>query len=345
MSDRQPVLIVDAGGTLVTRTRPGLAGRVVRAVRAAGDDRPEAEVRAAVLTAPDPDACLRRLGPLDPRARAAVLAELTDDPGDAVILPGAEELLDTAARLGWRVIVATNAGPGTPPLPEPLARHIDTVVESRGYGMVKDDPRFWVRLREEEKVDARAALVVGDDLAADQRAPEAAGLQTRLVGGDGTATAALTAQLRAAGARQQEAAAVVAGRREHFAGRDMIVAPHLAPLVVRVTRARVRLAAGAAGTAAVVVRRRALPPAVVAASGALPDLAWLHLPRDRRPYQAPAELRALLDAEGLSLDVLSASDRRHALAMIREARSSTAVSERMADLVLFLRDRGKGGVG
>ncbi|GAB3838128.1 hypothetical protein [Dactylosporangium cerinum] len=67
MSDRRPVLLVDAGGTLVTRTRPGLAGRVVQVLRAAGDGRPERRLRAAVLTAADPEACLRALGPLEPR--------------------------------------------------------------------------------------------------------------------------------------------------------------------------------------------------------------------------------------------------------------------------------------
>ncbi|MFJ6200051.1 HAD family hydrolase [Micromonospora sp. NPDC092111] len=343
MPDQPPVLIVDAGGTLVTRTRPGLAGRVLHALRAAGDDRPGALLRAAVLTAVDVDTCLRHLDPLPPPARAAVLAELTGDPGDAVVLPGAEDLLGTAADLGWRVVVATNAGPGTPALPDDLDRHVDTTVESRRCGLVKDDPRFWQTLLAEQDVDPRTALVVGDDPVADRRVPEAAGLQSRLVGGDGTATTELVAQLRAAGSRPDGAGAVVAGRRERWAGRDVTVAPHLAGLVVRVTRARVRLTTGGTGGAAFVVRRRALPPAVVAAGGALPEFAWLHLPRDRRPYQAPADLKALLDAEGLSLEVLPPSDRRHALAMIREARSRAAVSARMADLVLFLRDRGKGG--
>lgn len=351
MSERQPVLIVDAGGTLVTRTRPGLAGRVVTAVRAAGDERPEPAIRAAVHTAPDIDACLRQFDTLPAQARAAVAAELAADPGDAVVLPGAEELLHTAAGLGWRVVLATNAGPGTPALPAELARYIDTVVESCGYGMVKDDPRFWTRLVEEEKVDPGMAVVVGDDLQADQQAPEAAGLQTRLIRDDGVAPAGpaglteLAGQLRTAGRCPEEAAGVVAGRHEHWAGRDMIVAPQLTSLVVRVTRARVRLAAGAPpATAAIVVRRQSRPPAVVGTPGPLPAFAWLHLPRDRRPYQVPADLHALLEREGLRLDVLSPSDRRHALAMIREARSTATISERMADLVLFLKDRRKGEV-
>ncbi|MEV6930146.1 HAD family hydrolase [Dactylosporangium sp. NPDC051485] len=348
MSERRPVLIVDAGGTLITRTRPGLAGRVVAAARAGGDERPEPVIRAAVHTAPDVAACLRTFETLPPKAVAAVAAELAADPGDTVVLPGAEELLDAAAGSGWRVVLATNAGPGTPPLPAVLAQHIDTVAESCGYGMVKDDPRFWARLVEQEQVDPGLAVVVGDDLRADQQAPELAGLQTRPVRGDGAAPARLTEltrQLQAAGRVPAEATALVAGRREQWAGRDIMVAPQLAHLVVRVTRARVRLTSDAPGaTAAVVVRRQSRPPAVVGASGSLPPFAWLHLPRDRRPYQVPANLHALLEREGLQLDVLSPADRRHALAMIREARSTTAISARMSDLVLFLKDRRKGDV-
>jgi len=344
MADRPPVLIVDAGGTLVTRTRPGLAGRVVQAIRRAGaTDLPERAVRAAVLTAADPDHCLRALDLRSPGARAAAVAALAEDHGDTVILPGAEGLLRTATDLGWRVIVATNAGPGTPPLPAELERHMSAVVESRGYGLVKEDPRFWRRLLDQEQVDAAAALVVGDSGTADQRGPEEAGLQSRLVGGDGVGLAALTAELRAAGPRPADATAVVAGRRERWGGRDVAVAPHLTWVVTRVTRARLRFTAGTASGTAVVVRRRALPPAVVAADGALPALVWLRKPRDRRPYQAPADLTALLDREGVTLDALSPSDRRHALAMVREARAGATAADRMADLVLFLKERKKSG--
>ena len=55
----------------------------------------------------------------------------------------------------------------------------------------------------------------------------------------------------------------------------------------------------------------------------------------------PVKLRTLLQREGLDLDVLSPSEQRHALSMIREARASGTVAERTADLVLFLRARTK----
>jgi len=345
MPDQPPVLVVDAGGTLVTRTRPGLAGRVVRAVREAegATGRHEAALRAAVLTAADVGACLRALNLRSPGARSAVAEVLVEDHGDAVVLPGAKELLRTATGLGWRVVVATNAGPGTPKLPDELGRYVSAVIESRVYGLVKEDPRFWTRLLSEERVDPRAALVVGDSSVADQRTPEAAGLQSRRVGGDGVALAALTADLRAAGARPADAVAVVAGDREMWASWDVVAAPHLDSLVTRVTRARVRFAAGTTSGTAVVVRRRSRPPAVLADGDALPGVAWLIQPCERRPYTAPASLITLLEREGLSLNVLSPSEQRHAVSMIREARAGGTVAERTADLVLFLKERRKGG--
>jgi hypothetical protein len=258
-----------------------------------------------------------------------------------VILPGAEELLRTATELGWRVIVATNAGPGTPPLPAELARHVSTVVESGGYGLVKEDARFWHRLLDQQRVDPGAALVVGDSVVADRHAPARAGLQSRLVRRDGVGLATLTAELRAGGPRPADAVAVVAGDRERWAGREIVAAPHLSSLVTRVTRVRVRCVTTVTSTAAAVIRRRLMPPAVVMAGDPLPGVCWLLRPGDRRSYQTPAQLRALLEREGLDLDVLSPTERRHALSMIREARASGTVAERTADLLLFLKERAK----
>ncbi|MGF1425336.1 HAD family hydrolase [Kitasatospora sp. LaBMicrA B282] len=342
MADPRPVLLIDAGGTLLTRTRPGLTTRVVQAVRQAQGLTAEAEsrLRAAVLTAADAQACLRALD-LPPATAALVAEVLAADPGEAVVLPGAAELLRSAVESGWRVVLASNAGPGTPELPEVLRRHLSAVVESRALGLVKEDPRFWTRLVETERVDPRLALVVGDQEDADRSAPAAAGLQSRLAAGS---LAQLAADLRAAGPAPAQAFAVVAGDHEEWAGREIVVAPQLAELVVRVTRAKLRYSSGAAGGTAIVVKRRSGPPAVVAHQGELPALAWLLAGRERSPYTVPASLRALLAEKGLSLEVLSAADQRHALSMIYEARADSTVTERTADLVRFLEDRREHGV-
>jgi FMN phosphatase YigB (HAD superfamily) len=338
MAERPPVLVVDVGGTLVARTRPGQTDRIVEAVRRVGRLSAEAEerLRTIVLTSADADACLRALD-LPPSLRPAVAAELAADPGDVVVLPGAEDALRTSAEAGWRVVVASNAGPGTPDLPDSLARYVSSIVESRRCGLVKEDPRFWTRLLDTEQIDAHLALVVGDQEQADRDAPAAAGLQSRLV--RGADLGALIADLEAAGPAPPDALAVVAGDHEDWAGRDIVVAPHLGSLVTRVTRARVKFVAGETEGTAMVVRRRSGPPAVVGQHGPLPGVAWLVQGRDRPPYTIPASLRAVLEDHALSLDSLSPSDRRHALSMIREARSESTVAERTADLVRFLQER------
>ncbi|MGH3871666.1 MAG: HAD family hydrolase [Pseudonocardiaceae bacterium] len=346
MPDRPPVLVVDAGGTLITRTRPGLTARVVQAVRQAEGLTAESEsaLRKTVLTAADPDACLRVLDLRFPGTRSAVAAVLAEDHGDVIVLPGAEELLRTATELGWKVVVASNAGPGTPALPDEFGRHLSGVVESRSCGLVKEDPRFWARLLHEEQIDPRTTLVVGDCEAADRRAPASVGLQTRLVAADGVGLAALSTDLRAAGPPPPDSMAVVAGDQEEWAGRNIVAVPHLDSLVTRVTRARVRFAAGTTSGTGIVVRRRSGPPALVGHREALPGVAWLLQSRQRSQYTVPANLRSLLERQGLSLDVLSPSDRRHALSMIREAKSDETVAERTADLVRFLEERVKDGV-
>lgn len=342
MTDRRPVLLIDAGGTLITRTRPGLTARVVETVRRSEGLTSEAEanLRRAVLTAADSDSCLRALD-LPPDVLARVEAVLTEDQGTAVLMPGAEELLRTATELGWKVIVVSNAGPGTPELPHVLGRYMSGTAESRAYGLVKEDPRFWGKLLEIEQVDPRVALVVGDSEQADKWAPAVAGLQSRLVV---TGVAGLTADLTAAGPPPPRTVAVVAGDHEEWAGRDIVAAPHLDSLVARVTRARVPYAAGTAYGTGVVVRRRSGAPAMVGHREALPGVLWLLQGRERSQYRIPAALRSLLEHKGLSLDVLPPSDRRHALSMIHEARAGSTAAERAADLVRFLEERGGNGM-
>ncbi|HZM82432.1 MAG TPA: HAD family hydrolase [Candidatus Limnocylindrales bacterium] len=343
MAERQPVLVVDVGGTLVTRTRMGQTERIVEAVRLAKGLSAEAEgeLRRTVLTSADAEACLRALNPPH-GTRLLVAGELAADPGEAIVLPGAEDLLRAAVETGWRVVVASNAGPGTPELPDSLARHVSAVVESRRCGLVKEDPRFWTKLVDTERVDPHLALVVGDQPQADRDAPAAAGLQSRLVR-EGE-LALLAADLAAAGPPPPDAFAVLGGDHEPWAGREIVVAPHLCSLLTRVTRARVKYVAGQAEGIAVVARRTSGSPAVLGPGDALPGVAWLVPGRERSPYTIPAGLRGVLEGYGLSLDVLSTADRRHALSMIREARSDTTVAQRTADLVRFLRERSKDGL-
>jgi FMN phosphatase YigB (HAD superfamily) len=339
MADLRPVLVVDVGGTLLSRTRPGQTERIVRAVRRAHGITAAAEsaLRRIVLTSPDADACLEALRS-SPELRPQVAAELAADPGDAVVLPGAEDLLRTATANGWRIVVASNAGPGTPSLPKALAVHVESVAESRTCGFVKSDPRFWSRLIDSENLDPRLTLVIGDQAEDDRAAPVSAGLQARLVRAGRLGD--LAADLDAAGPPPPWAIAVVAGVHERWAGQDVAPAPHLGSMVTRVTRVHLQYSIQGGGGPAVVARRRSGPPAVVSGGPKpLPGVAWLLQGRDRSPYTVPGNLRGILKERGLSLDVLSKSDRRHALSMIHEARNDATVAERTADLVRFLEER------
>lgn len=343
MTRRPPVLVVDAGNTLITRTRPGLTARVVQALLDVQDGivRSDSEIRVAVLTSAELESCLSALD-LGSSARSAVATTLAEDHGEAIVLPGAEHLLRTATDLGWKVIVATNAGPRTPDLPDELTRYLSGVVESRTCGFVKEDPRFWRQLVEDAQLDPLMTVVVGDCEAADRLAPSIVGLQSRLIATGGPDLGALARDLEAAGTAPAQSFAVVAGDHEQWAGQDIVAAPHLDPLVTRVTRARVKFSTATTAGTAVIVRRRSKSPAVVGHVGALLGMVWLLRGRQRQPFTMPTNLRAALETKRLSLDVLPPPDRKHALSMIREAKTDATRAQRIADLVSFLEKRAQG---
>jgi FMN phosphatase YigB (HAD superfamily) len=337
-----PTLIVDIGNTLLSRPRAGTRGRVIAALTEAGVTLGYEQVQAietAIFTAPSLDASENIIASLYPSQRKLIAGALREPPGPATILPGARELLSEAIAAGWRIIAATNAAADAPPLPPELAA-ISAVAWSARYGLAKDDPRFWHALLEREQVSPQLALVVGDSPRADRDVPRAAGLQTRLARPGSGALAALAADIAAAGPMPSDAAAVVVSDGESWAGRPVVVAPHLESHVVRVTRSRHRFAVGnGRPVRGEVVRRKSLPPAVVLDTEGMPGVSWLMRQRGHSQFVAPARLRTALAAEGISLDDLSAADHRHAVSMIREARQAETEAERIADLVRFLRDK------
>lgn len=342
MANQVPTLIVDIGGTLVTRARPGTRSRVLTALAEGGaplDAGQEQAIGDVIFTAPDLDACLRSLASMYPDRRDAIEAALREPAAPATIVPGALDLVTAAVATGWRVIAATNAAAGTPPLPPELAA-VSVTAWSTDYGVAKDDPRFWRLLVEREDVNPRLALVVGDSPRTDQEVPRAAGLQTRLARPGTGALATLAADLASAGPMPPDADAVVVTDGERWAGRPVATAPHLEDLVVRVTRSRHRFVTGDGRSYwGQVVRRKSLAPAVVLDADAVPGVSWLLRQRERSRFVAPAGLRAALAAEDISLDDLSAEDHRHAISMIREARDTDIAAARIADLVRFLRDK------
>jgi HAD superfamily hydrolase (TIGR01509 family) len=93
-------------------------------------------------------------------------------------LDGAPEFLDLLRSTGRRVLLTTNAHPISLQVKDAhtqLSRHFDELVSSHEFGVPKESPRFWERLRLDHGVDVRRTLFV-DDSAAVLHAALAAGV-------------------------------------------------------------------------------------------------------------------------------------------------------------------------
>lgn len=81
--------------------------------------------------------------------------------------PHALEFLDAVRAAGKRVVLVTNAHPGSLSLKMEktrLAGHFDVIVCSHRLGVPKENPAFWPRLQTLEPFDPQAALFVDDSL-------------------------------------------------------------------------------------------------------------------------------------------------------------------------------------
>jgi putative hydrolase of the HAD superfamily len=83
-------------------------------------------------------------------------------------LPRAEAFLETASRLGKRLILVTNAHRVTLAIKSEqtgVESWMDAVVSSHDYGIEKERPEFWQRLEQEQQVRPGRALLIEDSLA------------------------------------------------------------------------------------------------------------------------------------------------------------------------------------
>jgi putative hydrolase of the HAD superfamily len=81
--------------------------------------------------------------------------------------PHALEFLDALRAAGKRVVLVTNAHPQSLALKMEktrLAGHFDAIVCAHDLGLVKEQPEFWPRLREQEAFEPVATLLVDDNL-------------------------------------------------------------------------------------------------------------------------------------------------------------------------------------
>ncbi|HJW31508.1 MAG TPA: HAD-IA family hydrolase, partial [Saprospiraceae bacterium] len=84
------------------------------------------------------------------------------------VQPHALEFLDAVRAAGKRVVLVTNAHPGSLNLKmekTQLAGHFDAIVCAHELGLVKEQAEFWPRLRQQQPFDPATTLLVDDNLA------------------------------------------------------------------------------------------------------------------------------------------------------------------------------------
>jgi FMN phosphatase YigB (HAD superfamily) len=340
-----PTLLVDVGGTLLVRDRPGPFTAATQILAELGVDlsgERRLTLARALLTGADRaasvDLAAEQLG-LAAAERSVLGIALTAPPGRATLTTGAVTLLRTAADSGWRTVAVTNAARWSDPLPPELDRQVAQVVSSADVGHIKQEDAFWDEVARRTGATAARGLVVGDSPGADAVAPARQGFCAVLVGERGPHQLDDVARwLPTAGAPPADVIGLAVGLPALWAGRPVLDVPHLHGLVTATTQTRVRLTpAPPSGAAGVVVRRRYMPPALTVPELS-PDgcLLWLLAVEDRRNVRLPADLAESLDRLGLSLDSIPNRDRRHLVSLVREAHNQETRQQRRDDIIRFL---------
>lgn len=335
----RPCLLLDVGDTLMRRDRPGPKRRVLDLLQDEGvDPALDRAIADAILTAPDPlqaAASVARIAGLPPALQDAVHAVLVAGEGPATLVAGALDLLQTAAALGWRVLLASNAVSWAPPVPPPLRRRAEAYVSSSALGIAKQDSAFWRELCARHDIAAGEAVSIGDSPVADVASAQAAGIAALLAPPD---LSPLARAIEQAGSPPEKTIAVLAGEASLWAGQSVLPGHGLEGLVTRATRARVTLRTRDHRFAAEVVRRSGgNGPLVTAPSATGLWFAWVALREDRRLEALPPDLRRALDHAGVSVDALTRADRRHAAAFVRESSTDAVRIARIAEIILALR--------
>lgn len=348
-------LLVDIGGTLLRRTRPGPVGRALTALSGLSAREEDGGGRAlrdtlagCLLTGADRETGLREAAEklrLSAADAAALREAVGRQEGEQVVLPGAVDLLTAAREAGWRTLAVSNVASWCDELPAELAVLLDGVVTSCGLGVRKQDDAFWQRLVADHGVSPAASVVVGDSPVPDGEVPAAHGFCPLLLGEGRPGLPEIAGWLGAAADPPPGVIGAAAGGRERWGGQPIVEVPHLAPHVVSVTRCRVRVALpGGRVVTSTVVRRRGLPAALLLPTAAAEDgILWLAPVVDRRSTRVPADLEEALTAAGISLDGMPDREIRHLVSMVREAKDAEVRRGRITDIVAFLNPSAAGG--
>ncbi|MDF0668800.1 MAG: hypothetical protein P0119_22340 [Nitrospira sp.] len=343
-----PTLVVDIGGTLLTRSRPGATARAWSVVEPLLNDPTDVvqrvDVGRAVLTAhtrEEAAAAIAAAFDLIPRYHAAVLEALRLPEGEAIVHPSAVHTLEVARRLGWRIVAATNAAGWVQDLPSQLSRSIEEVVSSSAVGWTKRDPEFWHHLICSRNIDPNYCLVVGNESVVDAEVPRRAGLLALCIADTLGRLEVLADGMEQAGSAPEDCIGIVAGRPFEWADLQVIEVPHLTRMVEHVTRYPVlAVTAMDPPLRAWILRRRIGPPVYAGRDGGGPPLlAWLVAAKDRRKRRPPPDLAAALTSANLSLDHLSVRDRRHLVSFVHEAHDQQTRRARIDSIVALLSGR------
>ena len=341
-----PCLIVDIGGTLMKRTRPGALHRALGWLRDVGVRLADADGRLAlaraVFTSRDAaEAASEVVARFDvPPAHEASLRDLLLEPdGEALIFDGAETLLATARGRGWRIVGATNAVRWIAPVPDSIARYCDSIVSSSELDLIKQEPDFWRRLARKCTIDPRFGVVVGDDRDADIRPAHAAGFAAIQIDHRTVTINGLRAALDESGPVPVGCTGIAAGIPYAWRGKCVVDVQNLVPLVTDVTRARVFLQAAGTARAATIVRRRDRCPVLLYSDATVAPflLGWVRTLPDRRVSICPRDLADALAAAEISLVSLSDRQKRHLISMVREAREPGIRTQRIAGVIEYLK--------
>lgn len=346
-----PTVLIDIGATLISRTTPGPFVRCVQALEKRGIDTDDQTIRTmlarCVLTGLDRDAAARRAVEdlaLCAQTASTVREALLKPEGEPQILPGAHSLLWQAGQRGWNVVAVTNAARWTPGLPTTLGRLVAATVSSSDVGVLKQDPEFWRRITNVGgDIDARSALVIGDDPRADGATPSEVGFCSIIHGGEGPSLNEIAEWIARAPEPPSDPLGVAAARSFWWAGHNVVAAPHLVGLVKSVTRRRVRASFGnnpAITTS--VVRRRNLPPALIVPESLHGGLVWLSAVGDRRHSTIPPDLMSALTEHQISVDGLADRELQQLTAMVREATDADVRRSRINGVVDYLLRSGNG---
>ncbi|MGB9670400.1 MAG: GMP/IMP nucleotidase [Halothiobacillaceae bacterium] len=90
--------------------------------------------------------------------------------------PQVIEFLDAVRASGRRAVLVTNAHPASLALKlarTPLGGHLDVVLSAHAFGLPKEAPGFWARLRRQQPFDPARTLLVDDNLHVLESAREA----------------------------------------------------------------------------------------------------------------------------------------------------------------------------